>query len=228
VELGNGARAVLGPATRLDVAVGDASTGTIVTVRGEALFTIEHSSWSPFTVRTRESVTRVLGTTFFVRRYDSDRNTRVVVTDGRVAVQGNRMRPHARLSTTLAAGDLGVVDDSGLVQVTPDVSADEYTGWASGTLVFRKTPLNAVAEELSRAYGVTIRLADTTLSSYALTWTVQPQRNSLDEVLNELGMLVDVHIVRAHSAITIERGRPASAHPTLRQHPFTSESHYGR
>jgi ferric-dicitrate binding protein FerR (iron transport regulator) len=185
-----------------------------------------------------------LGTTFLVREYADDPAARVFVADGRVAVQSTRQHGSHRAvahegphdgphdgspnvpQAVLVASTLGVINDSGQVTVTPNIDAEAYTGWTTGKLVFQNTPVPQIVAELSRAYGVDIELADTTLAKQALTWRVESERNSMVQALHELTTLLGAHVVRMRGVITIVPGRRAS--PRSTHLPSASETQYGR
>jgi ferric-dicitrate binding protein FerR (iron transport regulator) len=240
VQLAGGRQAILGPGTTIQVTE-TATDGMVVRVRGEALFDIQHDSRAPFVVQTANTVTRVLGTTFLVRQYDTDRTARVLVTEGRVALRsalrstlrsalhGASDRSADGTSRVLTERMLAVVDDSGRVTVTPNVAVDDYTSWTTGRLVFQSTPAGEVLRELGRAYGVTLRLTDTGMAQQPLTWTVPVTKRSLTDVLNGLSDLLNAHVDRSGKTILIVPGRlKSTTAPTRDSRSDTSETFYGK
>lgn len=232
VQLADGRQATLGPGTTIQVTE-TAAAGMVVRVHGEALFNIQHDSRAPFVVQTANTVTRVLGTTFMVRQYDTDRAARVLVTEGRVALHGALRGASDRVadgtSRVLAERMLAVVDDSGRVTVTPNVAVDDYTSWTTGRLVFQSTPAGEVLRELGRAYGVTLRLTDVGMAQQPLTWTVPVTKRSLTDVLNGLSDLLNAHVDRSGKTILIVPGRLRSTTaPTRDPRADKSETFYGK
>jgi transmembrane sensor len=227
VTLDDGSQAILGPATTLLVSA-TPSTGTAITVSGEAVFTVTHRTHSPFTVRAGNTLVRVLGTNFSVRRYPTDNTVRVAVTDGRVSLRSTIETTQAHEDVVLAARMLAIVDDSGRARVTPNVAVDDYTAWAHGTLVFRQTPLPEMVADLGRAYGVDLRLGDSTLSRRAFTWTVSVTHLTLDDVLDVLTGALHAHVTRSDSVITIVPGRSSVRRSTDPRFPPSLENQYGR
>jgi transmembrane sensor len=228
VTLLDGSRAVLGPATMLSVVARSSDGSLDIYLSGQALFTVVHDQARPFRVHSGNAVTRVLGTTFMVRRYSSDRITRVVVTDGRVSLVGARGVMVVDPGHVLERNMMGTVSDSGHVQVTPGVAVEDYTAWATGQLVFRDVPARDVVKELGRAYGVDIRIADSTLATHPLSWTVVVAQRSLAGVLESLSDVLNAHTVRAGGVITFVPGRSASRTPGHPRLPLLSERQYGR
>jgi len=226
ITLADGSRAILGPATTLTVTNGPRA-GIDVQVSGEALFTITHHVDAPFRVHTTNMMTRVLGTTFFVRQYRNDDVARVVVVEGRVALRGMRDSVAVGEDRVLTRGVVSVVDDSGHTRITPSVAIDDYLGWTTGKLVFRDTPVHEIAAELGRAYGVEIRVADSVMGSRALTWTVPISERSLSAVLGGLAEVLGAHVVRRGQQITLIPG-PSASRPRFDINSSTSERQYGK
>jgi transmembrane sensor len=230
VTLVDGSRVVLGPSTTLHVVTVAPANDLDVRVTGQALFTVTPRSNRMFRVRTSNATALVLGTTFLVRQYETDRRSRVIVMDGRVALRGVRGAQEKDAGRVLTARDLGVVDDSGTVQLTPSIAVDDYTGWTRGELVFRKTLVRDIIADLGRAYDVDIRLTDSSLAARTLSWRVPIAERSLSHVLGTLNELLDTHPVQSGRVITLVPGRLATPKPNG-SHPRSfplSESQYGR
>jgi transmembrane sensor len=228
VTLADGSRALLGPATTLSVAMQPSDASLDVHVVGQALFTVIHHQRRSLRVHTDNAVVRVLGTTFMVRHYGTEPLTRVVVTEGRVSLSGVRADRATGSSQVLIASTLGTVNDSGQVEVVPHVAVDEYTGWATGKLVFRDTPARDAVIELGRAYGVDIRITDSTLAKRPLSWTVALSQRSLADVLEPLSAVLGAHPVRAGRLILLVPGRAASPRPVGPSPLLSSETQYGK
>jgi ferric-dicitrate binding protein FerR (iron transport regulator) len=228
VTLPDGSRALLGPATTLAVIRQSSGEHVDVQVDGQALFTVHGSRDRLFRVRAGNAIARVLGTTFMVRRYRTDSVSRVVVADGRVSVSGIDRDQTSSMDRVLTAGTLGVINDSGQVRVTPRIAVEEYTGWATGQLVFRDTPMRDAVAELGRAYGVNLRVADSVLAAQPLNWSVKLSQRSLADVLESLSAALDIRVVRNGQTITLVPGRSSSRQPVRSYPPSTSERQYGR
>jgi len=234
LTLTDGSHVQLGPATTLSVTQHDPRTGVVVTVVGEARFTVRHHGQIPFTVQTERATTHVLGTTFSVREYPTDRSTRVLVTDGRVVVRAVQAVQPVGAQFVLASRMLGVVTDSGRIIVTPDVSVDA-TDWTTGHLVFDKTRVPDVLADVGRAYGVELRIGDSALATQSVSWDVIPTTQSLATTLDELAILLDARITRNGRIIIFVPGRAhakVQGHATpsapRAAHPFIQENQHGR
>jgi ferric-dicitrate binding protein FerR (iron transport regulator) len=230
ISFGDGSRMTLGPATTVEVATSNAN-GTSVQVQGQALFAISHKPSYSFIVRTANATTRVLGTTFMVRRYENERQTSVVVTDGRVSVNPARRGAQAYV---LSPQTLGVIDDSGTVHVTPNVAADDYTTWTTGLLTFVDRPVSDVATELGRTYAANIRVDDELLARKEITWGIETTHQSLYDALEQLSTMFDIRVtvVRPKDGgagvyVLVPAHRPTHV-PSRRSHSLSAESQYGK
>jgi ferric-dicitrate binding protein FerR (iron transport regulator) len=227
IALADGSRAQLGPVTTLAVTVDPTRNRVDARVSGEVLFTVTHRPHTSFQVSTENTVTRVLGTTFLVRRYPTDQATQVMVADGRVSLSGTHKNAR-RFTSILTTRMLGVVDDSGRVSVTPNIAVDDYTAWTAGRLVFRNTPLRNVVAEVGRAYDVNIRIADSTLAKQAVDWTLPLAQRSLTDVLESLSDVLDAHPVRTGRIITFVAGRSPVRRSLDVPSSSTQERQYGK
>lgn len=154
ITLNDGTRVHLAPETRLTVSTDFGRKSRDVILQGRAVFNVDHAKGVPFTVRAGNSVTRVLGTEFDVRAYATDSIVRVGVVSGKVSLGGVVLQP----------GDAGTFSAMRTV-VEHNVDPIYMTGWTRGELVFRDTPLGEAADDVWRMYGVTIRVADSSLAA---------------------------------------------------------------
>jgi len=166
VRLADGSRVTLAPRSRLTLEAGFGPAHRTVALAGEAMFEVEHAGAAPFVVNTGDVRTRVLGTSFDVRRYADDRDVRVAVRDGKVSVAS---KTHRSVSATLSAGELARITDSTAITASGDMAP--YTEWTHGRLEFSNTPLPEVLATVGRWYGYQFRLADSTLAMERLTAT---------------------------------------------------------
>lgn len=210
VPLPDGTEVVLGAASALTVAEGYGATGDgarEVTLRGEAFFRVTHDERRPFRVNAGGTVVEDLGTEFAVRAYAGDPEVRVAVASGSVAVRrGTRPEPDA----VLAPSDVAIVRDTGAITLARGVDVSRYTAFTDGRLVFTDTPLADVARELTRWYGIEVRVTDEALLGRHLTAAFEAE--SLDEVLRVIGMTLDVRYQRGDGSVDFTGpGAPAAS-----------------
>lgn len=165
VQLPDGTRVLLGPASRLTLADGYGGRTRDVTLRGEALFDVPHDDARPFTVHAGGARVRDIGTAFSVEA-DSGGGVRVVVTEGAVALRPGGEDGAAEV--VLRRGERGVLPEGG-TRARRGAATDEDLAWTRGELVFRDATLTDVAAELRRWYGVELRPGDAAVAGRRLT-----------------------------------------------------------
>jgi len=211
LELPDGSRLMLGPASRLRLpangGVFRASGTRDVYLEGEAYLEVKHDAARPFRVHTAAGVVEDIGTEFLVSAYPDAPGMRVVVATGMVALYrpppptaGAARRP----LVTLAHGDVAQVVASGVATVTHDVDVTSYIAWTQGDLGFDGTRLGDVVPALERWYDVAIRLTDSSLAERRLTATFR--RESLSQVLELLALSLNVRVQRAGRTVVLAPG----------------------
>lgn len=160
VHLPDGSLVQLAPGTSLRYPKSYGEGMRKVELNGEAVFTIISNEKSPFVVTAKGVDTRVLGTTFGVRAYDSDSVVQVAVAQGRVKVGE---------SSILEIGDLVRVRSDGSTIETSNRSVIDVLSWTRNRLIFDSVPFNQLAQDIGRWYGVEIEIKDSTLSRRLVT-----------------------------------------------------------
>lgn len=133
--------------------------------RGEALFTVAHGTGMPFEVIAAGGTIRDLGTRFNVRR-ESDAVS-VAVVEGRVAVWTDNEHD-ARL---LGANEQVSYDASGEISPTTKINAESLTAWSVGRILFKRTPLIKIFDEMARYHNVRIEVADARVNAISVNGT---------------------------------------------------------
>jgi ferric-dicitrate binding protein FerR (iron transport regulator) len=223
VRLPDGTTVLLGDASALTVPSHFGERSRTVTLRGEAYFTVARVSGTPFAVEAANSVTRVLGTTFGIRKYASDRTVRVIVASGKVSLGVLRVAHGGE--AILSAQTLGQVSDSGRITVQPNIAIADELGWTSGRLQFRDTPFGDAIPDLERHFNIVIRVVDSSLTTIPITGSFATE--SLDEIPALLAFTLRAQATRSGRVITLS-ARSHGAAPVQPSHPFVSERQYGR
>lgn len=161
VTLDDGSRIILAPGSRLTAHIPDgrAAGERRMEIDGQAMFVVVHDTRRPFSVKSGNTVTRVLGTSFVVRKYSDDMSATVVVTEGKVSVA----------QSIVVAGQGLQFQDNQQVRVLSDREIATSVEWTAGRLTFDETPIPQALKELSRWYGVEFRLDDPALAAGKLT-----------------------------------------------------------
>jgi len=196
VRLADGSLVTLGPDSKLSYPASFSTDGRGVRLQGRAYFVVSKDSTRPFRVRTPRAVTEVLGTEFSVDAYASEPDTRIVVSDGRVAVRSDST--HQR--SVVAKGEAATVR-RGRIQTSSVPEIDAELAWRFGRLAFRNEPLPSVLRSLERWYGVDFRIADSTLSDRRLTATFQDE--SVSQAIDVLRLTLNLSIHRRDAAFVV-------------------------
>jgi len=206
VTLDDGTRVTLAPSTTLRVARDFGDGARDVTLDGQAYFDVARADGAPFSVHAGRTVTRVLGTTFVVRRYAGDDAAHVAVRSGKVSVAAEGAG-HA--AVTLAAGQAGEATDSAAT-LAPASALAEETGWLDGKLVFNAASTADVLRALSRWYGYQFKLTDSTLAQRKLT--IWLSTRSSTDAFASLRLLLNVDLAFDGNVVTV-RPRRSAARP---------------
>lgn len=142
----------------------------VVLSRGEAFFEVAPAADRPFTVDAQRSRVTVVGTAFNVRNGPGD--VVVKVLHGHVQVQPDRTEEASPVSLHAEQG-LAVTTRTAAYHSIA-ANADSIGGWRNGRLVFRRTPLDEVAQEVAQYLGHPVTLGQPGLkflpvSGYAAT-----------------------------------------------------------
>ena len=86
ILLPDGSQVRLSPRSKMMYDANDFSTNREISLQGEGFFNVQKDPAHPFTVHTKSVVTKVLGTSFFVKEFSHDKTASVIVRTGRVSV----------------------------------------------------------------------------------------------------------------------------------------------
>jgi transmembrane sensor len=175
-------------------------------LHGDAVFIVQHDPARPFTVRVDHALIEDIGTTFAVES-DAGNATRVSVLAGSVRLRALAPGPATDTGVTLAAGDRGTVDLTGVTRAERHVPVADDIAWMSGRLAFRNAPMAQIAGELHRWYGVLLEVTDSSLADRHVTTTFDSDQ-PVDDALTKIGLALGAH-VELHgdtATLTMKRG----------------------
>nr|WP_295929010.1 FecR domain-containing protein [uncultured Dyadobacter sp.] len=154
-------------------------TSRQVYLTGEAFFEVAKDPGRPFSIQTRHTTTRVLGTVFDLKAYP-DEETSLVVIEGKVRF-GDLA---GRQTADLTANQLASYNASAESLAREHVYAGAYAGWKENRLVFRDSPLKEMTVLLERWYGLRIEIRKDALRNVTFTGTYD--NPSLETILNDM------------------------------------------
>ncbi|WP_257667625.1 FecR family protein [Parapedobacter tibetensis] len=122
-------------------------------LEGEAFFEVKRDTLRPFTVRSGNLQTRVLGTSFNVYSYPSDNQSSVLVKSGKVEVSELSKDSTRQLSVLTSGMELTYQRDHGTYAVNKERTEDADS-WAHNRFVFRDEPMENILRKLERYYNI--------------------------------------------------------------------------
>lgn len=131
-----------------------------VSLEGEAFFKVKPDKKKPFIIRTGNFFTTVLGTSFNIKAYTGDKQIRVSVATGKVAVSVTDTVLHKThsLATLVRDQQITYFPETNSFR-TENVLPDHFNGWINGQLVFKRTDVMEVASTLSRWYNKKVEVS---------------------------------------------------------------------
>lgn len=155
----------------------------IVTLEGDARFAVTHIDDKPFVVRTAELDINVLGTTFNVQSFQTDRHVRVALFEGRVQVNKNDRSYH------ISPGQVLIYDKQNESFEMSVFNPDEEHERINGTLIFDHASYAEVGQRLAHKYGIEF-VPD---NSIDIAFSGKISNESIDEVLKKLNFTTNYH-----------------------------------
>lgn len=189
VTLPDGSTVLLNVGSRLEVPVDYHLNNRALRLDGEAYFTVTPDPHAPFTVTSGTSTTRVLGTRFVIRHYETDTTTTVVVRDGKVAVG----------TVVLTAAQRAVV--SGTRNSVITTSDGSEFSFSQGVLRFNMISLPAAILDLNRWYNVDIKLGDPELAYQQIDGGFK--EGSVSDLISILELMYGIRVVREGQVLTL-------------------------
>lgn len=174
-----------------------------VTLVGEAFFEITKDPKRPFLVYARESVTKVLGTSFRVKATDNSSDVQVAVRTGRVLVY--EKKTFDQLATRSDEQPGGVIllpnqqvtlngQNGQMVKSSVTNSALIEVPIRPGELSFDDQPVITVLHQLERLYGVSIQFDKAALAQCRITTTFADEnlRERLTDICQAIGATYEI------------------------------------
>lgn len=169
-----------------------------VKLKGEAYFEIARSEEKTFKVFTGRTITKVAGTSFYLKSYDKEK-VLLIVNSGKVKFYRN-FRPQKRIVFT--AGDKGAYSAATNEILKEKNNNINYLSWKTGILTFSDTPLSEVCKILTNHFKVPVKsnLED---SAFSITGTFKNE--NLEDILTTISITLDIKISDTENGIVIEK-----------------------
>ena len=170
-----------------------------VKLKGEAYFDVAENPEKPFRVQTNEVNVKVLGTSFNVSAYESERFTSVTLIGGSVAVQTDKGE-HYRIVPSEQFTHDGQSHQSAIRKVDTDL----YTSWTRGEYIFKDVTLEDIFGKLSHWYDFTVQYQDEQLRQKRFSVVVD-RSISLDQLLELISFTSDIELEQHQGNIIVKR-----------------------
>lgn len=154
-----------------------------VKIDGEAYFDVAHDNDCPFIVDMDDMQIQVTGTEFDVRNYTACRTHDIILREGSINVSG----PWGDKHVTMAPGEMLVFNrETGKVMLS-HTDADNYCRWFERFSIFDNEPLSDILINVSRRYGVDLKIESGVDTSFCLSVTMGGE--SLESIMGVLSYL---------------------------------------
>lgn len=123
----------------------------LVTLDGEAYFSVKRNVEIPFIVEANQLSVKVLGTKFNVKAYAKDEKTTTALTSGRVEVSAN----DSKRWILNPSQQISYADKGSSVEIT-EVSSEDTYAWMTGQLIFTNVSFDEIMKTVERNFDVVI------------------------------------------------------------------------
>lgn len=189
VSLPDGSKVLLNVGSTLRVPTDYAIGNRQLQLSGSAVFTVVSHSSQPFTVESRNSMTRVLGTKFLVKDYEQDNNAMVAVRAGKVSVDGVVLQANERVM---------VADNNPSEKMKADSTMFSFE---DGVMQLQNIKLKDAIADLNRWYNSDIVLGVESLGDEQVTGGFS--QGSLTDLTSFLELTFNVRVVRNGRTLTL-------------------------
>ncbi|MCT4616142.1 MAG: FecR domain-containing protein [Marinifilaceae bacterium] len=163
-------------------------------LKGEAYFEVEKDKQRPFIVNSSDLKIKVLGTSFNISSYLTDKSQDITLVEGSVMVVLNEK------SEILKPGQQAKVNRSDNKISLKDVDVYYYTSWRDGIYNFSDIRLDELIVKLSRWYDVEFQFVNQNQRSKRLNGAVKREKE-LSFILEMISLTTDVEFVETKNNI---------------------------
>lgn len=173
---------------------------TVELIDGRAFFEVKHENNHPFVVKTNSLNVVVFGTSFDVRAYKKEGNTKVSVVTGKVGItlKGPEETPAVMLLPKQQVV-LSAIKNNLIKAKAPEIAVND---WCASKLVFEQETLANVFSVLEKKYKTKIVAEDPSLLDERISITLGDQH--LSEIMFMLGFTKHFKYQIANDRITIK------------------------
>ncbi|MFA9214756.1 MAG: FecR family protein [Candidatus Methylacidiphilales bacterium] len=165
-----------------------------LTLNGEAFFEVVKNPSKPFIIKSKNAVTKVLGTSFNLIAFDSSSSVKLSVSTGKVNFKSNK----TNANQILTALESAVIDEKGNNNKLSQFDINEII-WKENKLVFNNLPLNEALADIAHYYGVQISTDNELLNNCHIT--SQFENATLVNVLDNVSKILSITYTKKNNQI---------------------------
>ncbi len=167
-----------------------------VILKGDAHFDIKKNK-KPFLIEAGDMTIRVLGTSFYVDAAAKNEFDKVIVEEGKVALQAKK----GSSKIIVKSGEKASFEKAYRRFSKQHNDERNYLAWMTKKITFRNTPLLQVVKDLNEIYNASVIIKSKDLNNCRYSATFEDQ--SLDAILKVLESTLEVEINRDGECIEI-------------------------
>ena len=168
-----------------------------VKIKGEAFFEVQKNKDKPFTINIDDkAMVKVLGTSFNINTSTNDTLIQLNVISGKVAFYAKEKKDEGLI---LLANEQATLMDSEIIK--NKLTNKNFLSWKTKTLVFNDDPLPVVINDIAKYYKTDIEINSENIKNLRFTSTFEDE--SLDEVLEELSLVLNIKFIKEPLKIII-------------------------
>ena len=189
LQLPDGTMVWLNSGTALTYGTDFSPSNRIVTLDGEAFFTVKNDARHPFLVKTAAINIKVLGTSFNVEAYnDNLYQVNTTLINGKVEINNIDNQKLA----DLLPGQMGRFSkQNGKLNITK-IDTSFYTSWKEGFIMFNNTPLEEIALKMERWYNVKFVFRNQQLKNVNYSGTIL-RGKPIDQILEIMKITANIN-----------------------------------
>lgn len=169
-----------------------------ILLEGEAYFEIHHNPSKPFIVKALETETKVLGTSFNVLARTDSSLIEVSVVTGKVQFSNAETETNKLL---LEPGTKGVFTRATNEFNKRKTESENFLYWKNKKLMFSNVTVKQALEEIEKTHGIKFIIQDQSVASKRITTSFENE--TLEQIINELKLLLDVEIKRTNNTYLV-------------------------
>lgn len=176
-----------------------------VNIEGEAYFSVKHTkSNQKFFVRMADNLSvEVLGTEFNITK--RDKNTRVVLSSGKIDFHMDNLKTGNDV-IQMKPGDLIEYQNNSQSYIKQKVDPATYSSWKNNRIIFNKTKIIDVLQNLHYTYGLKVKIEDEKMLNMRVSGSAPT--NNIHSLVDALSETFNVNFVLKGDSILLKNKQP--------------------